>query len=342
MTAPWDLVIVGGGPAGLTAACTAAAAGLRAVILDESDELGGQYFRQLPPALRAAHDHRPEGRRLIDRVYASGVTVLTGHTVWGVGDSGALLAAPRAGGATARLDGRYVLIAAGAHELVLPFPGWTLPGVVTPGFALHTAVLHRAKLGERVVLAGTGPFLLLVAQELLHAGVNVVAVADEADLAVTPVQAGQALRHPQQVIQFGHMLGTLARRRVPWRRATRLAAAEGGRCGVESVVFASSASRPGGGSWRVRADVLCVAYGFKPNSELPRRSGSCREPGRTDHGEPGVCRRGRGQHRRRRPGHGPRLPGRGRHLPGRGTSSWPAGDPSAATPSPAPDQLRGS
>src|SRR5579859_376826 len=228
MTGRWDLVIVGGGPAGLTAALTAASAGLRTVIVDESDELGGQYFKQLPPALRASHDHRPQGRALIDQVLSRGVTALTGHLAWGADESGALLVAPRWGGATSRLEGRFILIAAGAHELVLPFPGWTLPGVVTPGFALHTAVVHRAKLGERVAVAGTGPFLLLVAQELLRAGVNVVAVADEAPVAVTPGHVRQAARHPRQVFQFVHMLGTLARSRVPWHRATRLAAAEGG------------------------------------------------------------------------------------------------------------------
>jgi len=288
LTEPYDLAIVGGGPAGLTAARTAADAGLRTVVVDESPELGGQYFRQQPSAVRARGEHRPQGRRLIEQVTSCGVEVLTGHGVWGADEDGSLLAAPLAGGATRRIAAEHTLIAAGAHELVLPFPGWTRPGVVTPGFALHTAVVNGARLGERVVVAGTGPFLLLVAQELLRAGVNVVAVADEAAVTPTPGRAARAVGHPRQLAQLGSMLATLARHRVPWWRGTRLLAVEGEAGGVRRAVFGSvgddqsarddqlargdqpaRGEQPPGRSRAVAADVVCVAYGFKPNSELP-------------------------------------------------------------------------
>jgi NADPH-dependent 2,4-dienoyl-CoA reductase/sulfur reductase-like enzyme len=141
---------------------------------------------------------------------------------------------------------------------------------VTPGFAMHTAVVNGARLGERVAVAGTGPFLLLVAQELLRAGVNVVAVADEAPVTPTPGSVCRAAGHPRQLAQLGSMLATLARHRVPWWRATRLLAVEGGADGVQRAVFSSASDdQPPGRPRSVAADVVCVAYGFKPNSELP-------------------------------------------------------------------------
>ena len=266
-----DLLVVGGGPAGLVAARTAIRHGLSATIIDEADQLGGQYFQQPPPSLLQRSDSRPEGRKLIDEVTASGAQVLTGWAVWGV-DGSHLLMAPRRGGRTCRIQGRYVLLATGAHELLLPFPGWQLPGVVTPGFALHTA-LEGVPLGGPVVLAGTGPFLLVVAQELLRSGNEVVAVIEESPVRPSLATALRATHHPRQLQQLAGMLATLGRHRVPWWRGTRLLSAEGGSDGVQQVRLARSGPLGRESTWTVPATVVCVAFGFRPNSELHRLLG---------------------------------------------------------------------
>ena len=176
MTDRYDVLVVGGGPAGLSAALTAAEAGLRVAIVDEHEQLGGQYFKRRHPALVARHgDYRAEGTRLIAAVHQAGTVCLTGHLVWGVDDDGTTLLVTGADGVPRRLSASYIVLATGAYERVLPFPGWHLPGVTTAGFALHLATMDRVPIGQRVLLAGSGPFLLPVACALVEVGAQVVA-----------------------------------------------------------------------------------------------------------------------------------------------------------------------
>lgn len=270
MTSDVDVLVVGGGPAGLIAARTAANRGLSVAILEESDRLGGQYFRQSPHA--SYDDHRPEGRTLIEEVATSGAHLLTGWSVWGA-DGRDLLIAPRRGGRTRRVRGRHMVIATGAHEVVVPFPGWQLPGVVTPGFALHTAAIEGVALGGPVLIAGTGPFLLVVAQALLRAGVEVAGVAEESPLRPTVSSAGHSLRYPRQLRQLAALLATLARHRVPWWRSTTLVAAEGATDGVRCVHLAQTRRDGTVRSWSVSSPVVCAAFGFRPSSELTQLLG---------------------------------------------------------------------
>src|SRR5690606_33120118 len=124
-------------------------------------------------------DFRPAGTELINAVRNSGVRVSTGQLVWGVDDDGrTLLTATVDRAATSAVQADAVIVATGAFERAIPFPGWQLPGVVTPGYALHLATCDVEPVGRRVLLAGTGPFLLPVACALLDVGVEVVGIAE--------------------------------------------------------------------------------------------------------------------------------------------------------------------
>lgn len=130
-----DVAVVGGGPAGLHAALVLARGGLNVVLLDESDTLGGHYYKRRPAQLAASFgDFRPRGTELIRTVRDAGVDCRTGTLVWGAEDEGrTLFTSDVRTGALGRLRTRATLAATGAYERSLPFPGWTLPGVVTPG-----------------------------------------------------------------------------------------------------------------------------------------------------------------------------------------------------------------
>jgi D-hydroxyproline dehydrogenase subunit alpha len=263
-----DVAVVGGGPAGLAAATRLAASGARVVLLEEAAELGGQYFKRRTGAVLARYgDYRPEGTRLIAAARAAAVRCRTGHTVWGVEDDGQTLLAWDCGaGTTVRVRARARIVATGAYERAIPFPGWQLPGVVTPGHALHLASCDRVALGQRVVLAGTGPFLIAAAAAVLRAGGGVAAVIE----LNTPYRPRlTAARFPSRLRELAGYAATLAAHRVRVLQGQRVVAALG-RGRIETVQIAA---RDGGRTRTIEVDALAVGYGFRPASELVRLLG---------------------------------------------------------------------
>ncbi len=166
-----------------------------------------------------------------------------------------------------------LIVASGAYERAVPFPGWTLPGVVTTGAAQSLLRSYRVAVGKRVLVAGNGPLNLQVASELIAAGVHVVAVAETAP-APLPKRAGAALRAlweaPALVWAGLAYRRTLRARGVPVLHGHRIAAVEGegrvSRALLEPV--------DGAGARRtLDVDAVCVGYGFLPSNEIARLLG---------------------------------------------------------------------
>lgn len=290
-----DLAVVGAGPAGLAAAVTAADLGLRVTLLDAGERPGGQYYRHPAPGLGAT---RPEALHhgwsafasreaaLRDHASAGRITYLPYHHVWTVTPDLAeapawtlhAVAGPDEAPATVRA--RTVLLATGAYERQLPFPGWTLPGVVGAGGAQAMLKSGLVLPGSRVVVAGSGPLLLAVAGSLAAAGARVPAVVEAAAYTGYAAHAPALLRNPGKLAEGATYGGALVRHGV--RLLTRHAVTEAhGTDRVQAVTVARLDRdwRPvPGTARRIPCDAVAVGHGLVPQLELATGLGCATRP----------------------------------------------------------------
>ena len=282
-----DVLVIGAGPAGATAACELAAAGRKVVVLDERRDAGGQFFKQKISAVTASgpdDGQYREGRKLIERLRRSPARLIAGATAWGAfrNAAGQLDIAASAGQVAYRIQADELIAATGAYESVPPFPGWTLPGVMTTGAAQSLVRAYRVAPGRKVLIAGNGPLNLQLACELVRAGVNVVAVAESAPapLPSRMLAAAAAIAASPALMLRG--LGYLARLRrhgVPVLFGHHVQDAKGGTGLVEASVapLDESGRLLQQAARHFTTDALCLGYRQVPSSELLRSLGCATE-----------------------------------------------------------------
>ncbi|MEP6873515.1 MAG: FAD-dependent oxidoreductase [Burkholderiales bacterium] len=268
MNSPLQPVIVGAGPAGIRAAQTLAAHGLRPALIDEAARAGGQIYRRPPAnfkrppktlygteaaratavhtaidALQGRIDYRPDS--LVWSVQDNKLDVMHGPTQ-----------------TTRTVPYGQLIVATGATDRVLPVPGWTLPGVYTLGGAQVALKFQGCAIGSRVVFAGTGPLLYLVAYQYAKAGVNVAAVLDTARLGDQLAAVPAMLTQPVVFLKGVYYVAWLRAHGVALHSGVRLVKMQGAER-VRSVVW-----REGERERSLDCDAVGFGYALRSETQL--------------------------------------------------------------------------
>jgi len=274
-----ELAVVGAGPAGMAAALAAADAGAYVLLLDEYSRPGGQYWKQVPGAYAVRDPGELGGQYARGHAFAARldhprIELWTDALVWAIADDRALLV--QRGERGERVEYDALVLATGAYDRPIAFPGWDLPGVITAGAAQSLVKSQRMLPGRDVLLVGSGPFLLPVAEQILLGGGRVAAVLEATRPYAWARYAPRAWGHWARFREGAGYLRTLRAHGVPLRFGQIVLRAEGdGR--VERVVVAAADPE----SWRPRygeeqtyaVDTLAIGYGFLVSTELARLAG---------------------------------------------------------------------
>lgn len=263
-----SVVIVGAGPAGVRAAQTLVAHGLRPVVIDESPKSGGQIYRRQPSnfsrPLKALYGFEAGRAGAVHATFDTMVPQLdyrANSLVWNA-QGQALDVLDGSTGATSTVPYSHLIIATGATDRVLPFEGWTLPGVFTLGGTQVALKYQGCAIGQRPVLVGTGPLLYLVAYQYAKAGVAVQAVIDSATLqdqvAAVPALAAQ----PGMLIKGAYYLAWLLAHGVPIYRGARPVRALGDHR-VTGLVW-----HDGKRERKLSCDAIGTGYGLRSETQL--------------------------------------------------------------------------
>ena len=216
----FDVVVIGGGPAGLAAAIQAKQLGLSVALLDEQEQPGGQIYRSIERAHAQGRDVAlgPDyqyGFKLVRAFRASKVEYLPSHFVWQASADGELFASD--GVRSYSIKARRIVVAVGAMERPVPIPGWTLPGVMTVGAAQILMKTAGLMPGRRVWIAGNGPLVLAYAAQVVNGGGALAGILDTSEgskLATGLSHLGGAMRGWRYVAKGMHYMNVLRRAEI--------------------------------------------------------------------------------------------------------------------------------
>ena len=268
---PEAVVVIGAGPAGLRAAEALVHGGVRPVLVDEAERSGGQIYRQPPPGA-ARPPEQLYGLEARKAVAVHGILQRLGDAidyrprtlVWNVFGNQLDTLGPAGQG---RLVFDKLIVASGAMDRVLPFPGWTLPGAFTLGGAQIALKAQGVSIGRRVALVGAGPLLPLVAYQYARAGAEIAVVLDVTPFSAKLRNAAGLLAEAQTFAQGLWYVLRNTMSGLTIRSGVRAIRAEGdGR--VRALSW-----RDASGEHRVVCDAVAASFGLRSETQLPDLAG---------------------------------------------------------------------
>ncbi len=272
MSGSYDAAIIGAGPAGMAAASSLAELGLKVILLDEQFRPGGQIYRNIesasPESIALLGAEYDRGGTVAERFRTSGAGYLAGASVWQVSADGSLCYSHH--DRSTQIHAAYIIVATGAMERPRPLPGWELPGVMGAGAANNLAKEAGLQPIGQVVLAGSGPLLLLESTLLLKKGVQVAAILETTAKIPSPLALPHlpaAMRRTDFLLKGLAMVQEIRRSGVPHHKGVVDI-----RChGTEKVEAVSA--RAGGNQLNYPADIVLLHFGVIPSTHIFRQAG---------------------------------------------------------------------
>jgi len=269
----FDVLVIGGGPAGITAATTVRRHGGRVALVDENADAGGQVYRPLPrsfPRSSKPTSEQRAGDRLRDALASSGADTFFEHKVWGVAPGFRVDAVGPHG--PVALSAPRLIAATGTSERVIPFPGWTTPGVI--GLAAATVLLKAQRMlpGRTTLVAGCGPLLIAVAAGIVKGGGRVAAVVDVASRGEWLGSLPALVSRPDLLARGMRWMATIQAAGVPMLRRHAIREVRETSSGLDAVVGpVDRDGTPRSGETRCfTVDSVTVGNGLTPASDISR------------------------------------------------------------------------
>lgn len=274
----YDLIIVGAGPSGLSAAIEAAKRGMQVIVFDENEKPGGQLFKQIHKFF-GSKEHKAKirgfkiGEELLKEAAEAGVQVMLHATVVGLYQDKEVVV--KIGESVTHYKGDAIIVATGASENMVTFDGWTLPGVIGAGAAQTMMNLHGIRPGKKILMLGSGNVGLVVSFQLKQCGCDVVALVDAAP----------------RIGGYGVHAAKVARTGVPFYLSHTIVKAEGEECvtGVTIAEVDEHFQFIPGTEKHFDVDTICLAVGLSPMSQLLKMAGCDMEDNPKKGGQVPLC-----------------------------------------------------
>ena len=265
-----QVIVVGAGPAGLNAAKYAANSGCDVGLIDAGNKLGGQYWRHTGNERfdQSVHHNFDQGSLLMDAVKSNPrITIYSQSAIWSASviESEIFLRVKSGTFISSKL-----ILATGAYDRSIPFPGWDIPGVMTAGAAQSLLKGNQVVAGKKIIVAGSGPFLLPVSSGLSSHNGEIIRVIEASSKYAWQKGIFSLVQNPTKIFEGLGYLRTLRKHKVAIGFKEAIIEAHAGSDGLLNAVTVAKIDLDFKvqSTFTLTCDVAAISWGFTPDTSL--------------------------------------------------------------------------